>query len=240
MSELHVLPRPMTVTVHGELGLVEGEVVAIDDRRLRFWCREDLVLGARNDLRVDVGMNRGNADLEVVILQQEGPAGGRRRGFLHLASWRPKSAGNGRRLAEAVRAQLPEVWLQGESAPGSPRPQAAAPPPPAPASPPARAGLDVTIEGGSVPSVAVMMSTPGGLRTGLRLRGDRAVARVGRPAGIAEHDRVLLVLRLPDGTFHQSMATVTRGRGSLFVRSDPLPKAACIHIARSLASVGVS
>lgn len=242
MDRMHDLARPMAVTVHGELGLVEGEVLAIGEERLRFWCREDLLNRTRHDLRVDVGMNRGNADLEVVIRSQDGAMRGR-RGFLHTATWRAKAPRHAKRLSEAVQAQLPDVWLTVQAAlepeltpVKTPR---AAPSPSAPGRGELTEGLSVTVAQGSTPSVAVMATTPRGLRAGVRLRGNRAVARIGRPAGIEEHDRVLLVLSLPNGTFHQSMALVTRGRGGLYLRSDPLPQVTHAQIARALAAAGV-
>jgi hypothetical protein len=245
-APLHELKRALTVTVAGDMGLVEGELVALGARSLRFWCREDLYEGTQHDLRVDLGPGAGNADLEIVIRKQEGPWTGRGRGFGHRATWTGSSAGQRRRLLEVVQAQLPDVWI--DHAPSAPAPAPAPTPAPAPRRAPAPAaapagqtssGHQVMVAPGPTPTVAVTLADNQAVRVAMRLRDGRAVVRVGRPEGISPGERVLLVLRLPDGTFQQHQASIARSRGGQFARTDPVDPAARLHLERAIAAAGV-
>lgn len=231
-SPLHELRRPLTVTVHGEMGLGTGELVAINSSELRFWSGEDLLVGTRSDLRVDLGAGAGNADLEIVVRVQEGPWSGRARGFGHKATWSGRSANHRLRLLDVVRGQLPDI--------GFDAPQPAATPAPA-ASPPRTgpAGQSVMVAPGPTPTVAVTCADHQAVRVGLRLRNGRAVVRLGRPSGIEPGDRIILVLQLPDGTFQQHPASIVSGRGGLFARSDTVTPAARRHLERIIQSAGV-
>jgi hypothetical protein len=236
-APLHELRRALTVTVHGDMGLVDGEVVAIGARELRFWCREDLIEGTRHDLRVDLGPGAGNADLEVVIRKQEGTWSGRARGFGHVGTWSGNSPDQRRRLLGVVQAQLPDVWIDAAPPPA----QAAAPPAHRPASsamPDAR-GYQVMIAPGSTPTVAVTLSDGQAIRVALRLRDGRAIVRIAGADGLGAGDRVLLVLSLPDGTFQQHPAVFARSRAGQFARTDALDSAARRHLERVIKAAGV-
>lgn len=234
---LHELRRPLTVTVHGEMGLVDGEVVAIGARELRFWCREDLFEGTRHDLRVDLGPGEGNADLEVVIRIQEGPWSGRGRGFGHVGRWTGNSPDQRRRLLGVVQSQLPDVWID------------AAPPPAHPVAPPAphagsssmadARGYSVMVAPGPTPTVAVTLSDDQAVRVALRVRDGRAVVRVAGAEGLGPGDRILLVMSLPDGTFQQHPAVIARSRSGQFARTDALDSAARRHLERVIRAAGV-
>ncbi len=235
-APLYDLRRSLTVTVHGDMGLVDGEVIAVGQQELRFWCREDLLVGTRHDLRVDLGPGAGNADLEVVIRKQEGLLRG--RGFGHACTWSGHSADQRRRLLAVVQSQLPEAQFpavssassDSETAPRERQPQRGAPETP---------GYAVMVAPGSTPTVAVTLSTSQALRVALRVRESRAVVRIGEQTDLEAGDRILLVLRLPDGTFQQHAASVAQSRAGMFARSDTLAPAARAHLARMLASAGV-
>lgn len=234
---LYDLRRPLTVTVHGDMGLVDGEVVAVGQQELRFWCREDLLVGTRHDLRVDLGPGAGNADLEIVIRKQEGPW--RARGFGHACTWSGHSADQRRRLLAVVQAQLPEARFT--TAPSTEPDVAGAtsarqPRPGSPKTP----GLDVMVANGSPPTVAVTLSTPQALRIALRVRDGRAVVRIGEQTDLGAGDRVLLVLSLPDGTFQQHAASIVQSRAGMFARSDILALNNRAHVERLLKSAGVT
>lgn len=234
-SPLHELRRALTVTVHGDMGLVDGEVVAIGSQELRFWCREDLLVGTRHDLRVDLGPGAGNADLEIVVRKQLGAWTGRGRGFGHECTWTGHSADQRRRLLGVVQVQLPDVWFD-----AAPPPPAASPAPrPSAQTGPTSRGHQVMVAPGSTPTVAVTLADAQAVRVALRLRDGRAVVRVGSPAGIQPGDRVLLVLSLPDGTFQQHTASIARGRGGQFARTDPVDAAARLHLERAIRAAGV-
>lgn len=234
---LHELRRALTVTVHGDMGLVNGEVVAIGAQELRFWCREDLFEGTRHDLRVDLGPGAGNADLEIVIRKQEGPWTGRGRGFGHIGRWTGHTPDQRRRLLGVVQTQLPDVWIDA-------RPPAARAPAPAeyrstPTSSSSAPGYQVMVAPGPTPTVAVTLADSQAVRVALRVRDGRAVVRVGDAQGVESGDRVLLVLSLPDGTFQQHRAVIARSRGGQFARSDALEAAARLHLEAMVKTSGV-
>ena len=242
-APLHALRRPLTVTVHGDMGLVNGEIVEFGASVLRFWCREDLLEGSRHDLRVDLGPGAGNADLEVVIRKQEGPWTGRGRGFGHEGTW-SGSPRQRQRLLQVVQAQLPDVWLDVAPATPSPaaRPAARPAPPPAPPPRPRSAsvrGYAVMVAPGSPPTVAVTLPDAPAVRTALRVRDGRAVVRLGDAQGLEARQAVLLVLALPDGTYQQHRARVVRTRAGPFARSEPLDAAARRHLEGLVQAAGV-
>ena len=238
-SRLHDLRRPLRVAVHEDMGLGTGELVAVGSSELRFWSGEDLLVGTRSDLRVDLGAGAGNADLEIIIRVQEGPWSGRARGFGHRATWTGRNASHRRRLLDSVRSQLPDVWFAD-----------ADPPSPSPAPAPSRAssergsptsvGHSVMVAPGPTPTVAVTCADHQAVRVGLRLRNGRAVLRLGKPAGLSPGDRIILVLRLPDGTFQQHTGSVVAGEGRALCPDGRGGPAARIHLERAIKSAGVN
>ena len=68
----------------------------------------------------------------------------------------------------------------------------------------------------------------------------RAVVRIGDAGALSAGERVLLVLGLSDGTYHQLQAVVVKTRAGRFVRSDTLAASIRVHLERLLKSAGVS
>ena len=93
---------------------------------------------------------------------------------------------------------------------------------------------------GPTPTVAVSLPSARALNAALRVRDGRAVVRIGDAGALSAGERVLLVLGLSDGTYHQLQAVVVKTRAGRFVRSDTLAASIRVHLERLLMSAGVS
>ncbi len=76
--------RPLPLTVKSVDGLAEGEVWFIEGDEITFWCSEQLALGRRFEMRVDVKTTGRNVDLFVeASAVMPGREAGVARGYLH-------------------------------------------------------------------------------------------------------------------------------------------------------------
>ncbi len=120
-STLGDLPRmnqTFPLTILGDHGLCMGEAWWMDGAEICFWAPEPLPGNREMPARVD--FRRGTiADVGIRLLDSEAPAK-HRGGVVVIGRWTTRSAADGARVTEALRAQNPVAFAPGYRAPRLP------------------------------------------------------------------------------------------------------------------------
>lgn len=108
------LRSPIPIVLQGDLGLVEGEIWAIDDVSLVLWCPERVTDAEPHGARADLGP-LGQADqLQLRIRpQQPDPLPRARGGYLLDATWSLRDPG----ARANLQARIAQLWGQAGTCP---------------------------------------------------------------------------------------------------------------------------
>lgn len=106
------------LTVLGDLGLCMGEAWWMDSAEICFWAPETLPSGREMPGRVD--FRRGTiADVGLRLVDTEAPAK-HRGGFVFIARWTTRAAGDAAKIVDALKVTNPVAFLPGYRPPRLP------------------------------------------------------------------------------------------------------------------------
>ena len=120
-TQLSIFPyerarRVLNTTVHGELGLKEGELWYVDERGIIFWAAERLRPGAAYEMRVDMGTVGRNVDLQVTVeAVMDGRDASMGHGYVHRGGFLAGTASDESRLFERFWQENPEYEPSGRT-----------------------------------------------------------------------------------------------------------------------------
>ncbi|MBM4366936.1 MAG: pentapeptide repeat-containing protein, partial [Deltaproteobacteria bacterium] len=118
VTELPRMNATFPMTMLGDLGLCMGEAWWMDSAEVCFWAPEPLPSGREMPGRVD--FRRGTiADLGLRLVDTEPPAK-HRGGFVFIARWTTRAAGDAAKVVEALKAANPVAFLPGYRPPRLP------------------------------------------------------------------------------------------------------------------------
>ncbi len=118
VTELPRMNATFPLAVLGDLGLCMGEAWWMDSAEVCFWAPETLPSGREMPGRVD--FRRGTiADVGLRLVDTEAPAR-HRGGFVFIARWTTRAAGDAGKITEALKSMNPVAFLPGYRPPRLP------------------------------------------------------------------------------------------------------------------------